>query len=46
VTFKRLSLVVTLVAAGCSSSREETWIGSNVDVAIDSKSEPPPIAPR
>jgi hypothetical protein len=35
-------LALLCAAGGCASSRDETWIGSNVGVAVGS---PPPDAP-
>jgi hypothetical protein len=31
-----LLLVAVVSAAGCAAPREETWIGSNVGVTVDS----------
>ncbi len=37
-----IAVLALVAAAGCASSRDETWIGSNVGVAVGS---PPPDAP-
>jgi len=37
-----LLLAVFAVLAACATARDETWIGKNVGVAVDS-SAPPPV---
>jgi hypothetical protein len=44
---RRAALLAFLLAlGGCTTPRDETWIGKNVGVTVDSSKEPPPADPR
>ena len=44
--FKRVLICSALLLAGCATSRDETWIGKNVGVTVDSSKEAPPPAEK
>lgn len=36
-----VTALATLAASACSSTHDESWIGKNVGVTVDSEAQPP-----